>query len=84
MLSMLEILDAVPGANVRERAQTIGVSRQTVYMWLAGKARPAPMQARRIALLTGYSVGDVTGPSNRYSRYKPKAKPGDVAKPTRA
>lgn len=82
MLSMAEILDSVPGANVRERARTIGVSRQTVYSWLKGVSRPAPMQARRIALLTGYSVDDVTGPSSRYDRYK--LRPGDAAKPTRA
>lgn len=83
MLSMLEILSAVPGPkSARERAQTIGVSRQTVYMWLKELSRPAPMQARRLAELTGYSVTDITGPGSRYSRYRIKR--GAAASPTRA
>jgi DNA-binding XRE family transcriptional regulator len=50
---MRDILAKVPGDTIADRARTIGVSRQTMYIWTDEKFRPAPAVAKRISKLTG-------------------------------
>ncbi|HEX3520806.1 MAG TPA: hypothetical protein VHT52_01810, partial [Stellaceae bacterium] len=50
---MRDILAKVPGDTIADRARSIGVSRQTMYIWTDEKFRPAPAVAKRIAKLTG-------------------------------
>ena len=49
---MSAILNKVPGLTVKDRARSIGVSRQTYYGWLNGRSRPNSKQARRLQELT--------------------------------
>ena len=58
---MSEILEAVPGDTVRERARNCGVSTATYYAWLRGKFIPRLEQAKRISSLTGYSIAEIRG-----------------------
>lgn len=50
---MADILEKIPGDGYRERAEAIGVKRQTVYLWAEEKFRPNAEQAAVIAKLTG-------------------------------
>jgi DNA-binding XRE family transcriptional regulator len=59
---MAEILNAVPGQTVTDKAKCCQVSRQTFYSWERG-AIPNPRQAKRLAEVTGYSVAEVRGSS---------------------
>jgi transcriptional regulator with XRE-family HTH domain len=53
------VLSKVPGNPITEKAETIGVSRQTYYYWTQGQSRPSLPQAERLAALTGIPVGDI-------------------------
>jgi DNA-binding XRE family transcriptional regulator len=53
---MAEILTKVPGDNLTERAKTLKVSRQTMYVWAREKFRPTKIQAKRIAKVTGVPI----------------------------
>jgi DNA-binding XRE family transcriptional regulator len=50
---LADILAKVPGDTLAERARTIGVSRQTMYVWAQERFRPSSQQAAIIAKLTG-------------------------------
>jgi DNA-binding XRE family transcriptional regulator len=50
---MRAILAKVPGDSVAERAEAIGVSRQTLYIWQDEKFRPIAAIADKISKLTG-------------------------------
>lgn len=56
---MADILAKVPGDTLAERARTIGVSRQTMYVWAQEKFRPGVDQAKIIAKLTGVPVDHI-------------------------
>jgi len=43
----------------RDFALMLGVSRQTVYNYMAGKNRPSPERARQISLITGISIEQI-------------------------
>jgi hypothetical protein len=57
-----EILNAIPGQTVKDKAKRCQVSRQTFYSWERG-ATPNPQQAKRLAEVTGYSVAEIRGSS---------------------
>jgi hypothetical protein len=59
---MAEILNAVPGQTIKDKAKRCQVSRQTFYSWERG-AIPNPQQAERLAEVTGYSVAEIRGSS---------------------
>jgi hypothetical protein len=59
---MAEILNAIPGNAVKDKAKLCHVSRQTFYSWERG-AIPNPQQAKRLAEVTGYSVAEIRGSS---------------------
>jgi hypothetical protein len=58
---MSVILEKVPGQSVTQKAQRLGVSRQTFYYWLAGVTRPNDIQARKIKRITGYEYETIRG-----------------------
>ena len=51
--TMAEILAMIPAASHKERAKTIGLSRQGYYNLAEGTARRSSMTAKRLAELTG-------------------------------
>jgi DNA-binding XRE family transcriptional regulator len=53
---MKDILQKVKGDSLAERARAVGVSRQTVYVWLDERFRPVGPQAKKLAKLTGVPV----------------------------
>lgn len=53
---MREIFAKVPGESLAARARAVGVSRQTVYVWLDERFRPVGPQAKKLAKLTGVPV----------------------------
>jgi transcriptional regulator with XRE-family HTH domain len=55
------IIAMVPGDTLVEKAQKLGVSRQAVYRWFNGTARPNEKQAKKIAKLTGAEVDIIRG-----------------------
>jgi hypothetical protein len=59
---MAEILNAIPGNNVNDKAKLCQVSRQTFYNWERGTL-PNPEQAERISEITGYSIAEIRGSS---------------------
>lgn len=61
IVAMTEILAAVRGDTITQRAIMCGVSRQTYYSWLNENTRPNPKQAHRLANLTGYSLVEIMG-----------------------
>lgn len=56
---MAEILAQVPGDNLSARAKKLGVSRQTMYVWLSERFRPTLKQAKRISRVTGVPVAHI-------------------------
>lgn len=64
-LPMGVVIDKIPGDNLRQKAITAGVSRQTLYTWDRNENRPAPKQAARLAKLTGLSVDRIVGRKQR-------------------
>jgi DNA-binding XRE family transcriptional regulator len=50
---LFDILEKIPGDSLRERAEAVGVSRQTMYVWGQEKFRPSAEQAALISKLTG-------------------------------
>ncbi|HEX3523887.1 MAG TPA: helix-turn-helix transcriptional regulator, partial [Stellaceae bacterium] len=60
-LPMSEVLGKVPGENLSARAREVGVSRQTYYQWLREETRPNPVQAVRLAELTGFPEHQIRG-----------------------
>ena len=81
---MTEILAKVPGASVAERARKLGVSRQTIYVWMTERYRPTPPQAKRIAKLTGIPIEQIVDdgfdPEARHdTRRKARTKAAKVA-----
>lgn len=60
-LPMATILAKVPGATVAEKAEKVGVSRQTYYYWLGGQTRPNEIQAKKISRITGYTRDVIRG-----------------------
>lgn len=56
---MKDILAKVPGDSLSERARAVGVSRQTVYVWLEERFRPVGPQAKRLAKITGVPVEQI-------------------------
>lgn len=56
---MKDILDKVPGETLTERAEKIGVSRQTMYVWQHERFRPGLDQATIISNLTGVPVWQI-------------------------
>lgn len=53
---MRDILMQVPGDSLTDRAKKLGVSRQTMYVWMSEKFRPTRVQAKRIAKATGVPI----------------------------
>jgi DNA-binding XRE family transcriptional regulator len=58
---MLAVLQKVPGGSVTEKAKKIGITRQAYYCWARGEYRPNLKQSKKLAALTGYSVGEIRG-----------------------
>jgi DNA-binding XRE family transcriptional regulator len=58
---MADILRKVPGANVKQKAARIGISRQAWYDWSRGIYRPTGVQAKKLARLTGVPVEHIRG-----------------------
>lgn len=56
---MKDILEKVPGETLTERAKAIGVSRQTMYVWMHERFRPGLEQATLISELTGIPVWQI-------------------------
>lgn len=56
---MADILAKVPGETIVGKAQAIGVSRQTLYVWQRETARPNGEQARVISKLTGVPAAQI-------------------------
>lgn len=56
---MKEILAKIPGETIKERAEAIGVSRQTMYVWANECFRPQVELATRISNLTGVPVWQI-------------------------
>ena len=59
LVPMSYILNKVPGETIMEKAEAVGVSRQTYYYWIHGRSRPSPQQAERLAELTGVPMADI-------------------------
>lgn len=79
---MKDILAKVPGDTLKERAEAIGVSRQTMYVWLREKYRPAADQADTISELTGipvWQIRDLEDEDDDAGTASPKAR-GRMAK----
>jgi DNA invertase Pin-like site-specific DNA recombinase len=55
-----EILDAVPGKTIAEKARRCGVSRQTFYTWMNG-SKPYSKQVSKLAKASGYSIAEIIG-----------------------
>jgi hypothetical protein len=54
LMPMSFVLDLVmPGSTIIMKALSVGVSRNTWYMWSRGETRPNKRQAARLAALTG-------------------------------
>jgi len=53
------VLAFVPGGNIGEKAQRIGVSRQTIWWWLTGRKRPSAANCQRLAELTGIPAREI-------------------------
>lgn len=66
---MKDILDKVPGDTLAERARTLGVSRQTMYVWAAERFRPSPDQAWIISKLTGVPPEHIRADGYREGRH---------------
>ena len=58
---MSEVLDAVQGDTVTEKAKRIGITRQAYYAWYKGEYRPNMKQAKRLAYLTDFTAEDIRG-----------------------
>jgi predicted transcriptional regulator len=58
---MKDILEKIEGDSFAAKAKLIGITRQTVYSYLQGIARPSGRVARRVAELSGFSVDAVRG-----------------------
>jgi hypothetical protein len=56
---MADIIAKVPGETIVGKAQAIGVSRQTLYVWQRETARPNGEQARVISKLTGIPAAQI-------------------------
>jgi DNA-binding XRE family transcriptional regulator len=56
---MADILAKIPGETTAERARAIGVARQTMYVWVEERFRPAAAQAQKIAKLTGVPIEQI-------------------------
>lgn len=56
---MKDILDKIPGQTLKERAEAVGVSRQTMYVWANECFRPQVELATRISNLTGVPVWQI-------------------------
>lgn len=56
---MKEILLKVPGETLKDRAERIGVSRQTMYVWMHERFRPSAEQAAIISDLSGVPVWQI-------------------------
>lgn len=52
LMPMREVLAQVPGTTIGDKAERVGVSRNTWYEWKAGKIRPSRQQAARLEQLT--------------------------------
>jgi transcriptional regulator with XRE-family HTH domain len=61
MLPMAEVLSKVPGRTIKERARSIGVTRQAWYQWLDGTARPSAKRAKQLERITGYPADEIRG-----------------------
>lgn len=55
-LPMKQILDRVPGDTLKAKADRIGVSRTTMYVWLSERHRPRGELADKLARLTGFPI----------------------------
>lgn len=64
-LPMGVVIAKIPGDNLRQKAITAGVSRQTLYTWDRNETRPAPKQAAKLAKLTGLSADRIVGRKQR-------------------
>jgi hypothetical protein len=53
LMPMREVLAAVPGTTIGDKAKRIGVSRNTWYCWFRGDVRPTKRQAQRVGKVTG-------------------------------
>ena len=76
---MATIMAKVPGESIADKATKVGVSRQTVYVWMAERCRPTLAQAKRISKYTGIPAEDITGDVYD-TRAKIAAKAARVAK----
>jgi DNA-binding XRE family transcriptional regulator len=47
------------GMSALELALLVGVTRQSIYSWEAGKSRPEPAKAKRVADHFGLKVTDL-------------------------
>jgi hypothetical protein len=61
LMPMKKVLDLVPGTNVTDRCERIGISRNTYYAWYRGEIRPNKHQAKRLQQLTGYPAEKFQG-----------------------
>ena len=60
-LPLTEALSKVPGESIAARARRLGITRQTYYQWLNGRARPNNEMARRLSELTGIPESQIRG-----------------------
>jgi len=63
--SMRSILDTIRWpegvSTVGQKADYIGITRQTWYDWMKGKFRPNIQQAKKLSELTGLTVKQIRG-----------------------
>jgi DNA-binding XRE family transcriptional regulator len=60
-LPMAKVLERVPGESIIDKAKTLGISRQTWYVWQSGATRPNLAKARQLERITGYTVAEIRG-----------------------
>ena len=60
---LASVIALVPGDSVKDVAHAIGTTRQTVWNWQNGMAKPKRKHVERLAELTGLQVGQILGQS---------------------
>jgi transcriptional regulator with XRE-family HTH domain len=56
-----DVLAAVAGDTLPQKAKLIGCSKSLIYYWANGTLRPSVRSARRLAKVSGYSVEQIRG-----------------------
>lgn len=54
--TLREIFDRVPGVDVKEKAEKVGIARSSYYKIIHGQVRPEKQTVERLAALSGVPV----------------------------